>query len=286
MELFTEANATEVVLERNVDCKDARTRRILEVVVTHLHAMARELEPTRIEWEQAIAFLTRVGQMCSGVRQEFILLSDALGVSMLVDAINHRREGGGTESTVLGPFYVRGAERLLMGASISKDGKGEPLVIAGHVRDFNGQPIDNATLDVWQSSPDGLYDVQDPEQPAFNLRGVFTTQADGKFWFATVRPSSYPIPDDGPVGDMLKAAGRHPYRPAHVHFIVSAPAFRAIATHLFLAGDPYLDSDAVFGVKESLVVAPLRSADPDRARGLGTSAPFWEIAYDFALARA
>jgi catechol 1,2-dioxygenase len=286
MELFTEENATRVVQARNAGCKDARTRQILDVVAAHLHAIARELEPTRDEWAQAIAFLTRVGQMCSSQRQEFILLSDTLGVSMLVDAINHRREGGGTESTVLGPFYLAGAQRLPMGASISKDGRGDPMHVMGSVRDLDGQPIAGATLDIWQSGPDGFYDVQDPNQPPFNLRGVFATEADGRYAFTTVKPSSYPIPDDGPVGEMLKSAGRHPYRPAHIHFVVGAPGFRPIATHLFMAGDPYLDSDAVFGVKESLIVTPLRVLDSARAASAGLPVPYWEIRYDFALARA
>jgi catechol 1,2-dioxygenase len=285
MELFTEDNATQVVQQRNSACKDPRTRRILDVVTAHLHAIVRELEPTRAEWEQAIAFLTSTGQMCSDARQEFILLSDTLGVSMLVDAINHRREGGGTESTVLGPFYVPGAQRMPLGASISKDGKGEPTLVSGRVIDTAGQPIADAKLDVWQTAPNGFYDVQDPQQPAFNLRGVFTTGVDGRYWFTTVKPSSYPIPDDGPVGEMLKAAGRHPYRPAHIHFIVTAPGFRPIVTHLFIAGDPYLDSDAVFGVKESLVVTPSRVDDAQRAHAAGIAAPFWEIAFNFALAR-
>ena len=206
MELFSEDNSTQVVQQRNAACKDPRTRRILDVITAHLHEIVRELEPTRAEWEQAIAFLTRTGQMCSDKRQEFILLSDTLGVSMLVDAINHRREGGGTESTVLGPFYVPGAQRMPMGASISKDGKGEPMLVEGRVLDRAGRPIADATLDVWQAAPNGFYDTQDPQQPAFNLRGVFATGADGRYRFTTVKPSSYPIPDDGPVG--LKGAGR------------------------------------------------------------------------------
>jgi protocatechuate 3,4-dioxygenase beta subunit len=284
MDLFSEDNSTQVVQQRNSACKDPRTRRILDVITAHLHAMVRELEPTRAEWEQAIAFLTRTGQMCSDKRQEFILLSDTLGVSMLVDAINHRREGGGTESTVLGPFYVPGAQRMPLGASISKDGKGEPMLVSGRVLDRAGRPIAGATLDVWQAAPNGFYDTQDPQQPAFNLRGVFATGADGRYRFTTVKPSSYPIPDDGPVGDMLKGAGRHPYRPAHIHFIVTAPGFRPIVTHLFMAGDRYLDSDAVFGVKESLVVTPSRIDDAERARAAGVATPFWEIAFDFVLA--
>jgi catechol 1,2-dioxygenase len=284
--LFSEHNATAVVNARHAGITDARLKQVMDVVVTHLHAIVRELEPTREEWMHAIEFLTRTGAQCSDTRQEFILLSDTLGVSMLVDAINHRRDGGGTESTVLGPFYVKGADVLPMGASISKDGIGEPLVMLGSVRDADGAPIDGATLDVWQAAPSGFYDVQDPAQPAFNLRGVFRTSADGRYAFRTVMPSSYPIPDDGPVGQMLAALGRHPFRPAHVHFMLGAPGYRTLATHLFLAGDRYLDSDAVFGVKRSLVVAPERVTDGESLRLAGATAPFDAVRYDFTLARS
>jgi hydroxyquinol 1,2-dioxygenase len=284
MKDLTSDNLTETVIDSFSRCTNPRTREIMTALVRHLHDFAREVRLTQEEWRQGIEFLTATGKKCSGIRQEFILLSDTLGVSMLVDAINHRREGGGTESTVLGPFYVPGAQRMPPGASISKDGKGEPMLVAGRVLDRMGQPIAGATLDVWQAAPNGFYDTQDPQQPAFNLRGVFTTGADGRYWFATVKPSSYPIPDDGPVGEMLKQAGRHPYRPAHIHFIVTAPGFRPIVTHLFMAGDPYLDSDAVFGVKESLVVTPSRVDDAERARAAGVAAPFSEIAFDFVLA--
>lgn len=283
---FSESSATEVVSARHAAAADVRTRTILDAVVRHVHALVRELEPTREEWTRAIEFLTRTGQTCSASRQEFILLSDVLGVSMLVDAINHRREGGGTESTVLGPFYVPGAATMAMGSSISRDGKGEPMLMTGRVLDAAGAAIGGATLDVWQAAPNGFYDVQDPQQPSMNLRGVFRTGADGRYWFRTVKPSSYPIPDDGPVGDLLKAAGRHPFRPAHVHFMLGAPGFRSIVTHLFMAGDPYLDSDAVFGVKDSLVVTPQLVSDPERVRAAGFDGPFQQVDYDFALVRA
>jgi protocatechuate 3,4-dioxygenase beta subunit len=254
-------------------------------VVRHLHAVVREVEPTPEEWMSAIRFLTETGQICDDRRQEYILLSDTLGVSMLVDAINHRSSGDTTESTVLGPFHVAGAALLKHGADICKDGRGEPTVVRGRVLDPDGGPIAGAVLDVWQTNGDGFYEVQQPgEQPEMNLRGRFETDADGRFWFRTVKPVSYPIPTDGPVGQLLRNLGRHPYRPAHIHFIVSAPGFESVTTHLFVEGDPYLDSDAVFGVKASLIVPFTRSESAEDARRLGVSAPFYLVDYDFRLA--
>ena len=284
--LFCEANATEAVVSRHANAKDVRLRHIADVLVRHLHEAVREIEPTREEWALAIDFLTRTGRMCTDRRQEFILLSDVLGVSMLVDAINHRREGGGTESTVLGPFHVDGAPLMPMGASICRDGRGEPMLVAGRVCGRDGAPVAGAELDVWQAAPSGRYDVQDDAQPAFNLRGRFRTGADGAFRFRTVKPAPYPIPVDGTVGPLLEALGRHPFRPAHVHFMIGAPGFRTLVTHLFLAGDPYLDADAVFGVKESLVVEPSLERDPATLREAGLTQPCAALRYEFRLAPA
>ncbi|MEX0732188.1 MAG: intradiol ring-cleavage dioxygenase [Aquisalimonadaceae bacterium] len=287
MELFSEENATAVVQARHQGCTDERLKQIMDVVIRHLHAAVKELELTPQEWEQAIGFLTGTGHLCSDTRQEFILLSDTLGVSMLVDAINHRRGGPATENTVLGPFHRKGVELLPMGASIVRSGELDPpLFVSGKVTDTNGKPIEGATLDVWQASPDGLYDVQDPNQAPFNLRGLFQTGADGRFWFRSAKPAPYPIPYDGTVGKMLERLGRHPYRPAHIHFIVAAPGFETVTTHLFVAGDPYLDSDAVFGVKESLVVEFHHRDDPEAARKVDLPSPFWEAAHDFVLVPA
>ena len=233
----------------------------------------------------AIRFLTETGQICDDKRQEFILLSDTLGVSMLVDAINNRKPSGATESTVLGPFHVGGAPTKKMGDTISLDGRGEPTFVSGRVVDQDGRPIEGAILDVWQTSSDGYYDIQDPKQPEMNLRGLFTTGADGRFWFRTVKPSSYSIPTDGPVGRMLMALGRHPMRPAHIHFIVGAPGFEAVTTHIFVAGDEYLDSDAVFGVKDSLVEPFTLHDDKDRAKELGLGNPFYTAEHQFTLVR-
>jgi protocatechuate 3,4-dioxygenase beta subunit len=283
---FNERTATAAVIERMAGCPDPRLKEIMTTVVTHLHAAIHEVEPTLDEWMAAIRFLTATGQISDDKRQEFILLSDTLGVSMLVDAINNRKPSGATESTVLGPFHVAGAPKKAMGDTISLDGKGEPAWVSGRVVDGDGKPIAGALLDVWQTSSDGAYDIQDPEQPAMNLRGLFTTGADGRFFFRTVKPSSYPIPTDGPVGKMLVALGRHPMRPAHIHFIVGAPGFDPVTTHVFVAGDEYLDSDAVFGVKDSLIEPFVLHDDPAEAKRLGLRNPFYTAAHEFSLVRS
>jgi catechol 1,2-dioxygenase len=282
---FNEHNATEAVLERLSGASDPRFKEIMTSVIRHLHAVVREVEPTQEEWMAAIRFLTATGQTCDDKRQEFILLSDTLGVSMLVDAINNRKPSGATESTVLGPFHVAGAPRKAMGDTISLDGRGDPTFVSGRVLDQDGRPIEGATLDVWQTSSDGAYDIQDPNQPEMNLRGIFTTGKDGRFWFRTVKPSSYPIPTDGPVGKMLTAMGRHPMRPAHIHVIAGAPGYESVTTHIFVEGDPYLDSDAVFGVKDSLVVPFVLHDDPAEAKRLGLPNPFFTAEHDFTLVR-
>ena len=283
---FNEHTATAAVLERMSGASDARLKQIMTSVVTHLHAVVREVEPTMDEWMAAIRFLTETGQKCDDKRQEFILLSDTLGVSMLVDAINNRKPSGATESTVLGPFHVAGAPKKAMGDTISLDGKGDPAYVSGRVLDQAGKPIAGALLDVWQTSSDGAYDVQDPSQPEMNLRGLFTTGADGRFFFRTVKPKHYSIPTDGPVGKMLMALGRHPMRPAHIHFIVGAPGFEPVTTHMFVAGDDYLDSDAVFGVKDSLVVRlRARTTIAAEAKRLGLGNPYYTAEHDFTLVR-
>ena len=255
MSYFSEDRSEEAVISRLAPSADARFRQIMEAAVRHLHGFVKEVEPTMEEWEQAIRFLTATGQMCDDKRQEWILASDTLGVSMLIDAINHRRPGGATENTVLGPFHVSDAPKRALGDSICQDGKGETCIVSGTVTDEAGRPISGARLDVWQTNADGFYDVQQPgEQPAFNMRGIFETGADGHYHFRTVKPLPYSIPTDGPVGKMLEAMGRHAMRPAHIHFIVSAPGYETLVTHIFVKGDPYLETDAVFGVKEGLIV--------------------------------
>lgn len=256
-------------------CPDPRLRDVLQALVRHAHAFVQEVRPSLDEWMAGIQYLTEVGHLCSPTRQEFILFSDTLGVSMLVEMLNQGGPAGTTEPTVLGPFYVAGAPRRALGESISLDGVGEPLSVSGTVRGVDGAPIPGAELDVWQAAPNGFYDIQDPEQPPMNLRGVFTADQAGQFRFRTVRPTPYPIPHDGPVGRMLRATGRSYMRPAHIHFKVTAPGFRPIVTHVFDAASEHLSDDAVFGVRESLVV-PMEP-DPTGTR---------TASFDFVLDRA
>ncbi|WP_165448008.1 intradiol ring-cleavage dioxygenase (plasmid) [Rhizobium beringeri] len=283
---FTEENSVEVVTSRNANARDQRLKHVMEVVTRKLHEAAKELEPSQDEWMEAILFLTSTGHTCNEWRQEFILLSDVLGVSMLVDAINNRKPSGASESTVLGPFHVADAPELPMGANICLDQKGEDMVIGGHILDTDGRAIEDAVIDVWQANDEGFYDVQQKGiQPDFNLRGVFRTGADGRYWFRAVKPKYYPIPDDGPVGKLLGALGRHPYRPAHLHYIIKARGFETLTTHIFDPDDPYIHSDAVFGVKESLLAQFQHVEDSVRANELGFLGKFWQVEHDFVLAR-
>jgi catechol 1,2-dioxygenase len=283
---FTEQDSVEAVIARNAGAKDARLREVMDVITRKLHEAVKEIEPTQAEWMQAIQFLTRTGQLCNDWRQEFILLSDVLGVSMLVDAINNRKPNGASESTVLGPFHVAGAPEMPMGANICLDHKGEDMAIHGRITDTEGRPIAGAVLDVWQANDEGFYDVQQKGlQPDFNLRGVFRTGADGRYSFRAVKPKFYPIPDDGTVGKLLAALGRHPYRPAHLHFILKADGFDTLVTHIFDPDDPYIHSDAVFGVKESLLAEFKRVDDPAAAKAHGFEGWFWDVEYDFVLSQ-
>jgi protocatechuate 3,4-dioxygenase beta subunit len=282
---FEEAHSADVVNARMAPNADARLRQVMTILVEHLHAAVKEIEPSHEEWLAAIRFLTETGQMCTDWRQEYILLSDILGVSMLVDAINHRRPSGATPNTILGPFYVANSPEYENGANICLDGKGEPLRVAGCVRDIEGRPIANAKLEVWQTNDDGFYDVQQKGiQPDSNLRGVLTSDAEGRYWFRSVKPRHYPIPSDGPVGRLLGAIGRHPNRAAHLHFIVTAPGYDSVITHIFTPDCPYRDADAVFGVKRELIAEFNKIDDPDAAERVGFSAPFWSVSWDFTLA--
>ena len=251
---FTEQGSVDAVNARMGDATNPRLAEVMTSLVKHLHAFTKEVELSQEEWGTAIDFLTRTGHMCDEYRQEFILLSDVVGLSMLVDAINSRRPEGATENTVMGPFHVDGAPEYEMGANITLQGNGESCEFVGKVLDTDGQPVEGAKIDVWSDNEDGFYDVQQPDvQPLYNNRGVFRTGPDGLYHFKGLKPVSYPIPDDGPVGQMLGALGRHPNRPAHMHFIVSADGYETVVTHTFVGGDRYLTSDAVFGVKESLI---------------------------------
>jgi protocatechuate 3,4-dioxygenase beta subunit len=286
-QLFTEEGSAEVVAASFANTPDPRLRQVLTSLVQHLHAFVKDVELTEEEWGFAIDFLTRTGHMSNEVRQEFILLSDVLGISMLVETINHRTGGTSTESTVLGPFHMVESPKRELGDDINLDRKGTPCLVSGRVTGPEGEPLAGASVDVWQTNEDGFYDVQQPDiQPPGNLRGLFTTDDDGRFWFRSVVPRYYPIPDDGPVGQLLAATGRHPNRPAHLHFIVAAPGYRPVTTHVFVADSPYLDSDAVFGVKESLIREVPEVDDPARAAEVGLANPFRTLTFDLTLLRA
>jgi catechol 1,2-dioxygenase/hydroxyquinol 1,2-dioxygenase len=281
---FNEHTATEAVQSSFSETPDARLRELLTTLTRHLHAFVREARPTVQEWEQAIGFLTAVGQTCTDTRQEFVLLSDVLGVSMLVETLNEQE--GGTESTVLGPFHMVESPPRALGDSIDLVGEAEPCIVSGRVLDTDGTPLPHAEVDVWQCDEKGFYDVQQPQaQPPGNGRGLFHTDAEGRFRFRTIVPSHYPIPTDGPVGRLLTATRRHPYRPAHIHFIARAPGHVPLTTHIFVAGSPYLDSDAVFAVKHGLIVDFAESHDGEAAARNGVQAPFRHAEFDLVLTR-
>jgi hydroxyquinol 1,2-dioxygenase len=262
---FTEETAANAVVESFAAAADPRLRELLSSLVRHLHAFVRDTEPTIAEWQRAIDFLTATGQKCDSERQEFILLSDVLGISMLVETINNRKSAGATESTVLGPFHMVASPRRALGDTIDLVGTGPQCVLEGRVLSAGGAPLPGAVLDVWQANDQGFYDVQQPDvQPPGNGRGLFTADQDGAYWFRTIVPTYYPIPTDGPVGTLLEAARRHPYRPAHIHFIATAPGHRPLTTHIFVAGSPYIESDAVFAVKKSLITEFTPADDPNQ----------------------
>ncbi|MGW2571452.1 intradiol ring-cleavage dioxygenase [Streptomyces sp. NPDC001537] len=280
----TDTTVTDEAVRSLHGTTDPRLRELLTGLIRHLHAFARESRLTQQEWERAIGFLTATGQMCTDTRQEFILLSDVLGLSMLVETINGDRAAGATESTVLGPFHMTESPARELGANIDLVGGGEPCVVSGRVLSGDGTPLPGAVVDVWQADGNGFYDVQRPEvQPPGNGRGLFTADAEGRFWFRTCVPSPYPIPTDGPVGDLLRATARHPYRPAHIHFIASAADHAPVTTHIFVAGSDYLDSDAVFAVKPSLIQDFTRTDDSELAREFGVPNPFRHARFDLVL---
>jgi protocatechuate 3,4-dioxygenase beta subunit len=254
---------TDEVLRAYAGTPDPRLRELLAALIRHLHAFAAETGLTHQEWLAGLEFLTEVGQRCDEQRQEFVLLSDVLGLSAQVDHVNAAE--GATEPTVLGPFYRPGAPRRTAGEHIGRPADGAVTLIRGRVTGAGGEPVEGATLDVWQCSANGLYDTQDPRQPPFNLRGIFTTGADGGYQFRAVRPVSYPIPVDGPVGGLLRASGRNHWRASHVHAIVAAAGYEPVTTHIFDAANEYLRSDAVFGVRDSLIreFRPAGPGDPD-----------------------
>jgi catechol 1,2-dioxygenase len=285
MKDFTLDNLTDAVVEAyTAKAVSPRMAEIFTSLITHLHAFAKDVELTEQEWFEGIQFLTATGKKCDEKRQEFILLSDTLGLSMVVDAINHPKGGKGTESTVLGPFYVEGAPEVESGSNlIKRDIGGEIVLVTGKVMDADGKPLAGATLDVWQTANNQLYDVQDPDAPEWNLRAKIRARDNGEFSFVSEKPTSYPVPTDGPVGQLLAAGGRHAFRPAHLHFIVEAPGYESLTTHIFVAGDPYLDSDAVFATKADLVASFESCDDQALADAHGLPVPFTRVNYDFGL---
>jgi hydroxyquinol 1,2-dioxygenase len=281
-ELFSEARSADVVSASFASADDPRLRQVLTSLVAHLHDFVKDVQLTVEEWATAVRFLTETGQTCTDTRQEFILLSDVLGISTLVETINNRSDGVLTESTVEGPFHMVTSPVHALGASIAADVSGDPCLVTGSVAGPDGRPVPGARVDVWQASADGFYDVQQPDlQPEGNLRGLFTADDRGRFWFRTIVPRHYPVPVDGPVGELLTATSRHPNRPAHIHFAVSAPGMRSVTTHLFVADSAYIDSDTVFGVKPSLVREFPWVDDPAQAARAGLPSPFRTV--DFAV---
>ena len=285
MTQFHDQELTAEVIRSFEATPDTRLKFILEQAVTSLHDLVRRTNLTFEEWERAIEFLTRTGQTCTPLRQEFILLSDVLGVSMLVDAVNHREREGASQTTVLGPFYVGEHKPTPNGSDISQGITGEPMFVRSRVTDLAGRPLAGAEIDVWHADDDGFYDSQKPSYEAQgpSLRARFVADADGRFSFRTILPCSYPIPTDGPVGELTSATNRHPMRPAHVHFLVKAQGFEPLVTHVFIEGDKYLASDAVFGVKDELVARVERHDEPVMPDGTPGSGPWHLMTYDFQM---
>ncbi|MCV7203820.1 6-chlorohydroxyquinol-1,2-dioxygenase [Mycolicibacterium peregrinum] len=287
---FTEEQSAEVVLASLENTPDPRLKQVMQGAVRHLHDFVREIRPTQAEWETAIDFLTAVGQACTDTRQEFILLSDTLGVSMLVETMNggHLPEGDAlrpTAQTVLGPFHMTISPERQLGELINATGRGEPLVVEGRVTDPNGNVIAGARVETWHADGEGLYDVQDEIGiPAGTGRGLFTANDDGDFWFRTVMPRYYPIPVDGPAGALVLREAREPYRPAHLHFIVEAEGYQSVTTHVFVSDCQYIERDVVFAVKSDLIRDFVTVDDPQEAKRFGVTSPFRHVRFDVVLA--
>ena len=283
MHNLNEETITQAVLASQRNAADPRLREIMVSLVQHLHAFARETRLTEAEWGTAIAFLTAVGQKCSDTRQEFILLSDVLGLSTLVTAQNHKVPPGCTEPTVFGPFHVAEAPQRELGADIAAGMKGTPCFVSGAIKTLDGGTIPDATIDVWQADAEGYYDVQRPDLADYQGRAVLHSDPQGRYHFRSVVPECYPIPHDGPVGQLLQALGRHPWRPAHLHFMIQAPGYQTLVTHVFRTGDRYLDSDAVFGVRSSLIADWACHPPGPGPDGLHHDTGFHTLAFDFIL---
>ena len=283
MPFSTEENLTDLAVERWSNIPDPRLRKIMTSLVKHLHGWVRDIEPTEEEWIAAVNFLTETGKICTDKRQEFILLSDTLGVSMLVDSINHRLSSKATPTTVTGPFHIHDSPEIADGQSMSGDAPGIPCFVEGKVMDFDGKPLGNVMLDVWQTDGEGLYEAQVEASNAY-MRGIYHSKADGSYVVRTVAPIGYTIPLDGTVGGLFGKTNISPYRPAHIHFLLDSPGFHRIITHLFQKGDQYIDTDVVYGVKEPLIVEFVKKKTGEKAPGGEVmTTPFYVVHYDFTL---
>jgi hydroxyquinol 1,2-dioxygenase len=285
MSEFDERSITQAVIGRLANCNDPRFKKVMTSFITHLHDFVRDVQLTEAEWMQALQFLTATGQKCTDQRQEFILLSDTLGVSILVISLNHPSQQGSSDSTVLGPFYWQGAPELPLGSNLAEGVSGDPTWYSGRVLNTDGAPLAGATLDIWSGNGEGYYDMQLAGEPKMLARGRIKTDAQGRYWFRSIKPVTYPIPIDGPVGTMLEKMGRHPNRPGHIHMIVSAPGHETVTTHLFVANTPYLDSDPVFGTKDSLIVNFEHHPPGKTATGAEMAVPYYSSHFDFHLRR-
>jgi hydroxyquinol 1,2-dioxygenase len=285
MPYVTEQNLTDVVLERWKNIPDPRLRQVMGSLIKHLHAFVRDIEPSEKEWATAIDFLTRIGKMCDDKRQEFILFSDVMGVSMLVDSMNHRLASGATPTTVEGPFHVANAPEVADGGNMAKGAPGIPCFVVGKVRDLDGKPVGGATLDLWQTDGEGFYEAQrDVTEPW--MRGLYKTRPDGSYVIRTVAPIGYTIPMDGPVGELVKKTSISPMRPAHIHFCLESPGYHRVVTHLFQRGCPYIETDVVYGVKEPLIVDFVEKPAGVAPNGEKVDTPFYVINYDFVLQKS
>jgi hydroxyquinol 1,2-dioxygenase len=275
---------TEAVVASFEGSPDPRTRIVMSALVRHLHAFAREVDLTEDEYFTAIDFLTRTGQISTGTRQEFVLLADVLGLSMLTVGLGNRKPPEATQSTVFGPFFVEESPEVEIGGDIANGAPGQPCLVSGKVLNLNGEPVAGALVETWQADEEGFYDVQ-KDLDAPQNRGHLTTDAEGNYAFWSVKPVAYPIPDDGPVGGLLRAGGRGPMRPAHIHFMVAAPGYARLITHVFAAGDEYLQNDAVFGVKDSLIADFTEHAAGTKAPdGKTPDQSYYTVHYDLVLA--
>ena len=272
---------TEAVIEQMATTPDPRLREIMEAAVRHLHAFAREVKLTPDEWLKGIAFLTAVGQACTPYRQEFILFSDTIGLSRLVNVMHDAqgREAAGTETSLLGPFFREKAPEIALGGTLAHVSKGPEIVLYGQVTNAEGKPVPGAEVDVWQTNAEGLYDLQANDPSVMDMRGRLRCDAEGRFHFRTVRPIGYSIPMDGPVGELVRKQNRHGFRPAHIHILIAAPGYRELVTALYFADDEHVDSDTVFGVSKSLVVSPSSDLPDAPVPGIPS------IRYDFTLSR-